>query len=258
MNILKFEPPALNSSYNVEITGSFLQCQSPNPTQIPVFEFYETILAKGSSEHRITKSSQQNLTSADLEVGGFVNVMMSAFDPYLGRDGWVNFPGLPNQFNNWPASLPANFGSSIGYEPEFLKANPICNPSELNCTTAPVCQMFPRQLWVLTSNDSFVCTLGNGTRIAQFNFEDGIQTVSYGDLTSFIPLFVPRWGLQPRAPPNWNSDFPDTLNESAISQEVYAYMAAYVSLTSMLSGNLTAFLEVDPVTPQVQLSEHTS
>jgi hypothetical protein len=258
MNILKFEPPALNSSYNVEIIGPFLQCQSPNATQIPVFEFYETLLANGSGEPRITEWSQPYLTSAKLEAGNFLNVMMSTFDPYLGSDGWANFPGLPDQFNNWPVSLPANFSSSIGYEPDFLKANPICNSSVPNVTTMPACQMFPRQLWVLTSNDSFVCTLGNGTRIAQFSFEDGTQTVSYGDLTNFIPLFVPRMGLQPRAPPNWNSDFPSTLNESAISNEVYAYMAAYVSLTSMLSGNITAFLEVEPENPQVELWEHTS
>jgi hypothetical protein len=258
MNILKFEPPALNSSYNVEITGPFLQCQSPNATRIPVFEFYEALLANGSGEPRITEWSQPYLSSDTLEAGNFMNVMMSTFDPYLGSDGWANFPGLPDQFNNWPVSLPANFSSSIGYEPDFLKANPICNPSVLNFTTMLACQMFPRQLWVLTSNDSFVCTLGNGTRIAQFSFEDGTQTVSYGDLTNFILLFVPRMGVQPRAPPNWDSDFPGAMNESAISQEVYAYMAAYVSLTSMLSGNITAFLEVEPENPQVELWEHTS
>jgi hypothetical protein len=139
------------------------------------------------------------------------------------------------------------------YEPEILKANPTCNPSELNFTTDPFCQMFPRQLWVLTSNDSFVCTLGNGTRMAQFTFKAGTQTVSYGELTSFIPIFVPRKGALLVVPPNWDSDFPNMLNQTAISREVYAYMSAYVSLTSMLSGNVTAFLTVEPENPQVDL-----
>jgi hypothetical protein len=35
-------------------------------------------------------------------------------------------------------------------------------------------------------------------------------------------------------------------------------MAAYVSLASLLSGNITAFLEVEPENPQVELWEHTS
>jgi hypothetical protein len=261
LNILQFDPPALNSSYSVEITGPFLQCQSPNASQVPVFEFYETLLLNGSSGTQITEWSQSYMTPEDIQAGFYRNVMMSAFDPHLGSDGWASFPTQEDQsehFNNWPVSLPTNFSSSIGYEPDFLKPNPICNPSVLNFTTNPACQMFPRQLWVLTSNDSFVCTLGVGTRIAHFAFENGAQTVSYGDLTNFDPLFVPRMGSQPEAPPDWDSNFPGSVNESAIGQETYSYMAAYVSLTNLLSGNITAFLTIEPENPQVELSEHTS
>jgi hypothetical protein len=49
--------------------------------------------------------------------------------------------------------------------------------------------MFPFQLWAVTSNKNFIFTLGNGTRTANFDFVDGVKTISNGELRNFDPVF---------------------------------------------------------------------
>jgi hypothetical protein len=44
----------------------------------------------------------------------------------------------------------------------------------------------------VTSNKKFIFTLGNGTRTANFDFADGVKTISNGELRNFDPVFAPR------------------------------------------------------------------
>jgi hypothetical protein len=81
---------------------------------------------------------------------------------------------LIEPLHTWEVDLPADFGRNMGYTSSF------CQPVASNSTEpgdTPECQMFPFQLWVVTSNENFICTLRNGTRTARFDFADGVQTI---------------------------------------------------------------------------------
>jgi hypothetical protein len=169
-------------------------------------------------------------------------VIMTAFDPLLG-EGMVPLKpvsgDLIEPLNTWQVDLPSDFGRSMGYTPSF------CQPVASNDTEpgdTPGCQMFPLQLWVVTSNDSFICTLGNGTRTAHFNFVDGVQTISYDDLRDFDPVFAPRQILLTKTIGNMTY-------QTDVDYQVHSYMAVYLSLVNMLSGNITMWIPWNSTTP---------
>jgi len=94
----------------------------------------------------------------------------------------------------------------------------------------------------VTSDDAFICTLGNGTRTANFNFIDGDQTISYGELRDFDPVFAPRQIFL---------NIPDgnTTQQVDVDYQVHSYMSVYLSLQNMLSGNLTMWIPWTSPTP---------
>lgn len=226
MRIIDFVPPALNSSYELEVRGPFLQCEEANDTQLAVFKFYQNESFNG---HVLTSSTRPlaptNLDTIDVWMGTIVSI----FDPWLVDGSWAN---SAKNFTN--SSLPDGFGSLLGYIPDFLKDSPYCS----NNSTYANCLMIPRQLWMLTSNDSIVCTLGNATRTAQFSFVDGTQTVRYGELQDFEPVFVPKNGnLQINS---------STSRVGLVNDEVYSYMAVFQSLAAKLIGSVTILLGTGP------------
>jgi hypothetical protein len=87
----------------------------------------------------------------------------------------------------------------------------------------------------VTSNENFICTLGNGTRTAHFDFEDGVQTVSYGELQDFEPVFAPRRLMLTKNEGNLTVSVD-------VDYQVHSYMSVYLSLQNMLSGNITMWI----------------
>jgi hypothetical protein len=169
-------------------------------------------------------------------------VVMTAFDPLLG-EGLADLRPvsgeLLEQLNIWQVDLPSDFGRNMGYTPS------ICQPVALNATEpgdTPQCQMFPFQLWVVTSDDAFICTLGNGTRTANFNFVDGEQTISYSDLRDFDPVFAPRQIFL-------NVPDGNTTKQIDVDYQLHSYMSVYLPLQNMLSGNLTMWIPWTSPTP---------
>ncbi len=261
INVLEFAPPAPNSSYSLDVRGPFLQCEAPNSTQIPVFNYYQRSLYLNPSMAvaMVTKktlplavklfdtTSKLHQTDAVDPQGAagvpdLHGVIMTAFDPLLG-EGMVPLKpvsgDLIEPLNTWQVDLPSDFGRSMGYTPSF------CQPVASNDTEpgdTPGCQMFPLQLWVVTSNDSFICTLGNGTRTAHFNFVDGVQTISYDDLRDFDPVFAPRQILLTKTIGNMTY-------QTDVDYQVHSYMAVYLSLVNMLSGNITMWIPWNSTTP---------
>ncbi|KAG4433198.1 hypothetical protein IFR05_011306, partial [Cadophora sp. M221] len=103
-------------------------------------------------------------------------------------------------------------------------------------------QIAPQQMFVQTVDNSIICTLGNGTRDVHFNFTNSVQNVWYGPLRDFNPLFVPQSGSI------GTNDTP--------AFDVHTYMAVFVSLTNMLSGNVTTAFEY--VDQSVQMLDQSS
>lgn len=247
MDILPFAAPAPNSSYSLEVRGPYLQCGAPNSTQQPVLDYYQ----KALSTRAILTASTMPTTN----LSGSYEYMaeFSAFVPWLGENGWTSMAKKvdinvkttgPDVYNNWDVDIPSDY--SIGYTLNFTQvsarqesnktesatkttAQPttISNKSPPAVTQTLSFQIIPQQMFVQTIDNSLVCTLGNGTRDVHFNFTNGVQNIWYGELKNFEPLYVPQGGY---IPPGW--DF-----------EAYTYMAVFVSLTNMLSGNVTTTLE---------------
>jgi len=255
MKVLDFEAPAPNSSYSMEIRGPFLHCEPPNSTQIPVFEYYRNMLYQDPvnvatvTQATLPIALQLFNTTSLLHTSNAVDpsgvpgyphlhgLVMSAFNPLLG-EGLSNFDFVGGNIVQslgsgiWNVNLPENFGESGSYTPS------ICQPVAVNANQpedTPACQMFPLQLWVTTSNDQFICTLGNGTRTGYFNFSAGIQTVSYSELRDFEPVFAPRQITL--SVPNGN-----TTQKVDVDYQVPSYLAIYIALQNMLNGNLTMWL----------------
>ena len=168
IRVLDFEAPAPNSSYSMEIRGPFLQCEPPNSSQIPVFEYYQSMLYQDPV--KVAMVTQDTLpialelfnTTSLLHTSNAVDppgvpgypdlhgLVMSAFDPLLG-EGLSDFDFVGGNIVQslgsgiWDVNLPVNFGESMGYTPS------ICQPVAANATQpgdTPACQMFPLQLWV--------------------------------------------------------------------------------------------------------------
>lgn len=253
--VLDFEAPAPNSSYSMDIRGPFLQCEPPNSSQIPVFDYYQNVLYLDPvNVAMVTKDTlplalQLFNTTSLLHASNAVDptgvpgypdlhgLVMSAFDPLLGEGlSYFSFIGgnIIQSLGSsiWDVNLPANFGRSMGYTPS------ICQPVAANATEpgdTPECQMFPLQLWVTTSTEQFICTLGNGTRTGYFNFSAGIQTVSYGELRGFEPIFAPR-----QITLNVNDG--NGTQQVDVDYQVHSYLGVYIALQNMLNGNLTMWL----------------
>lgn len=260
--VLDFEAPASNSSYSLGIQGPFLQCEPPNSSQIPIFDYYQTVLyldpvnvAMVTQDTlplalQLFNTTPLSHTSDGVDpvgVPGFPDLhglVMSAFDPLLG-EGLSDFSFVGGNIIQslgsgiWDVNLPANFGESMGY------TSSICQPVAGNDTQpgdTPGCQMFPLQLWVTTSNERFICTLGNGTRTTYFNFSAGIQTAPHGDMRDFDPVFAPR---------QITLNIPDgngTLKVD-VDYQVHSYMGVYLALQNMLNGNLSMWLPWTSPTP---------
>lgn len=215
MVVLSLPPPAANASYTLKVRGPFLQCNPANSNQVPYFEDYKESLLEGSLF--LTSSNWNTPVKPTFPFGGYTEMLMfSAFDPSLGGPhGWLwqSYSDMkngnsPDEYNTWAVDFPVN---ASGY---YVEVN---DPVQADV------QVVPRQIWIQTSNESIVCTMENATRDVTFGFMEGTQTIAYGELEDFEPVFVPRLG-----------PYPQKLNGTA---EQYAYVAAYVAMTSMISGN---------------------
>lgn len=95
--------------------------------------------------------------------------------------------------------------------------------------------MFPSQVWVVTSNENFICTLGNGTRMANFDFADGVKTISNGELRNFDTVFAPRKLKVTRNEDNMTVS-------TYVYYQSHSYMAVYLPLQNMPSGSITTWI----------------
>jgi hypothetical protein len=183
-NILPFVPPAMNSSYSMPVRGPYIQCESANSTQLPFFNFYTNILGQKDLYTVVTTPPVPYEVPA---VHTPAMLFFSAFDPTMFNYwpiGGLSVNDGPDEYNNWNVTLPAGFLDYYSYPQNLTYTLP--NGS----ITHEIGRFVPRQLFVQTSQESFVCTLGNGTREVTFNFTDGRQHVTYGPLQNFDPLFV--------------------------------------------------------------------
>jgi hypothetical protein len=219
MEIVPITPPALNASYSFPFYGPALQCEPANSTQIPVFEYYTSVLAT-TTEMIFTQSSFENMNKSEYSSKFPISIVSwpfmlqySAFAPILGFNGGVptffgpeNFnPGDYDQFNAWAVELPPDFLGPTGYSASM-----------------------PLQLWLQTSNESLVCTLMNSSFQVDFEYTAGTQRITPGNITYLEPVLVGT-GLETGSVTLFN---PGTLAKSA-------YMSVFIAMTNMLNGNVT-------------------
>ncbi len=256
--VLDFIPPAPNSTYSFNVRGPYLQCESPNSTQAPVLEYYTNSLYLVNQSATIPKATNRTLPltlelfkdkpnihpPVPLDPPGTFGlpdvhgIVMSAFDPFLGEGAGALQPVSGSNIeplNTWKVDLPLDFGRAMGYTPSFC-------PNASFPGDTPDCQMFPLQVWVVTSEDAMVCTLGNGTRTVHFEFVNGEQMIAYEDLLDFDPVFAPRQIFLRHQVGN-NVELLD------VDYQVHSYMAVYLSLVNMISGNITMWIPWTSGTP---------
>tara|TARA_R110002060_G_scaffold36320_7_gene47292 strand:- start:669 stop:1769 length:1101 start_codon:yes stop_codon:yes gene_type:complete len=252
--ILDLIPPSPNSSYSLDIRGPYLKCEPPNSTYAPVMDYYIRALYSVNQSALIPKVTSQTLPAAlelfsdtpdvhpavPIDPPGtpglpdFHGVVLTAFDPFLGEGLTLLRPvsgANIEPLNTWKVDLPKDFGRSMGYTPSFC--TPVQNATQPGDT--PECQMFPFQLWVMTSNEAMICTLGNGTRRTHFNFLNGEQVVTYEDLQDFSPVFAARQLLL-------RHQVGDSIEESEVDYQIHSYKAVYLSLVNMISGNISMWI----------------
>jgi hypothetical protein len=253
-DILKFVPPADNSSYTLDVRGPYLKCDEVNSTQISVLEYFQKRLISDPSTQtpKVTNSTfplalEEFQTRPYTEINpqdpppsvGFPNlhgVIMVAFDPILG-EGWEQLSPISGSniepFNTWQVDLPTNFENLTGYSIPC----PFRPPNATSTSIPPTCRMSPLQLWILTSQASMICTLGNGSRTAHFDFEEGKQTISYEPVQDFNPVFILSPQTLALQRENWTA-----LDTSSPNHQTHSYMSVYLSLVNMLSGNVTMWM----------------
>lgn len=216
MDVLRFSPTAPNSSYTLQVQGPYLQCKKARSTRQSALDYYAQRLATNSDNAILTTYGLNDFTPKPDEHPYLSMLYFSAFDPMLGKQG-LRGPG-PDQYNNWNVDLP----------PTFTQSFPL-NISDEDDTGREVnYQVIPRQLWVQTADNSIICTLGNATREVNFHFVDGVQTISYGELQGFAPLYV-RY---------------ERNNFFDVDPDIWPYVAVYLGLTNLLSGNITTRFQV--------------
>ncbi|TVY17514.1 hypothetical protein LARI1_G004665 [Lachnellula arida] len=216
MDVLRFSPTAPNSSYTLQVQGPYLQCKKASSTGQSALDYYTQRLATNADNAILTPSGLNDFTPKPHEHHYLSMLYFSAFDPMLGKQG-LRWPG-PDQYNNWNVDLP----------PTFTQSFPLNISGEDDAGSKINYQVIPRQLWVQTTENSIICTLGNATREVNFHFVDGVQTISYGELQGFAPLYV--WYTR-------NNFFDVDLDR-------WPYVAVYLGLTNLLSGNITTQLQV--------------
>ncbi|TVY32893.1 hypothetical protein LSUB1_G007637 [Lachnellula subtilissima] len=233
MDVLRFSPPAPNSSYTLQVQGPYLKCDKANGSRQPIFDYYTHRLATDKDNTNFTPSDDTAIN----QLRPISMLYFSAFDSILGVDEWTNeyansestWDQSTDQYNNLSVDLPSAFTDSLGY-------NAPDRVDEVNAGAEFMSRMVPRQLWVRTADSSIICTLGNATREVNFQFVDAVQTISYGEVQSFTPLFVPRTGH----------------SDGLRGFDLYPYVAVYLGLTTLLSGNIPTLLwkyEIDSSCP---------
>jgi len=138
-------------------------------------------------------------------------LILSAFAPYElsylspWATSFYNYHGV-DRFNNWNVDV-----------------DPIYNYTQISRNNGSL-----QELWIQTSTQSSVCTLGNISCNVDFDFVNGDLTLARYETSNFEPLYTP-------IAPNLDK-FRDDV--SAIS-----YMSVFIALTSLISGNLSTALQ---------------
>ncbi|KAF7856956.1 hypothetical protein EAF04_009716 [Stromatinia cepivora] len=220
MAVLPITPPAANCSFNLQFYGPSIQCSKANITEQAIFNNYSMSSYNYTNYDFITTRYQVATMPILLDLSNISSPfevemqLFSAFAPYEGDNGWFMRTGKTSDldaYNNWEHL----FGDSFS-------------------TFSLVVQ----QLWVQTSEEYFVCSLGNSSYEVEFDIEDGVQTVVRSQNSEFDPLWLPRSAIGVSCDISW------------------PLMATFIAFTSLLSGNIS--MTVDLPDPKVVLSESSS
>lgn len=227
MIVLPLTPPGPNSSFSLQFYGPSVQCSAANTSQQAVFDYYQNTLARALiytkqtyEEGNFTSDTQnQNAPAA-----GFpVMLVLSAFAPYEGIQGWLvgnRNPTSVDALNNWNIDLPWGSLGGTGDDPDETPNNPNY-PSVV------------QQLWVQTTDQSFVCMMGNASYNVDFGFVDGVQTMIQYTTSDFQPLSMARLGG------DGNPDEPGPYEVNHQTGFEYTYMSVFMAFTSLISGNVS-------------------
>lgn len=227
MAVIPLTPPAPNSSFSLQFYGPPVQCSLANRTQQAVFDYYASVIGYSPALTTTQRSleignitiTDQNAT--DVQFGAPAMVLLSAFAPYGGPQGWLF--GTANtqsvdQFNNWDVDLPWDDLGGTADDPEYDDV--------------------VQQLWVQTSTDAYICLLGNASYNVDLGFVDGVQTTINSSTSGFEPILISRLGGEGVG----QSITPGPYEREGPTGFEYSYMAVWEAFTSMISGNITMSL----------------
>lgn len=259
VTVLPTEPIFPNSSYSIQFYGPSVKCSVANSSEQSSMDSYFTTLAHNIRsipldftddrlvfyEPTLTKSSFESLNStfwfndfiashhANFLGASIMNMaVLSAFAPYESLDvsdfrapcrdlgSWftpnINSAGI-DQFNNWNVTIPLQ---NLQAASNWVR----------NCDLSILPPNVTQQIWIQTSTQSSVCTLGNVSYNVDLESVNGLQVFTRYQTSDFKPISLPY--------------FPYAMNEIGsylipVDKPILAYLSWFIALTSLLSGNIT-------------------
>jgi hypothetical protein len=163
--------------------------------------------------------------------------VFSAFTPTAGVMGWTGAFSRsdenatePDFYNNWWPGIP----------PSIMNITKWPNPNYLDYMddTSSNVSYTPQQIYIQTSDQSIVCTMGNASFDVEFTFIEGIQVQSEYVITDFQTFWAPESAVQ--AGLYQTTDGKDL--EPDHFRETHSYLGIFVAFTSLLNGNVTTTL----------------
>ena len=235
-DVIPLSPPAGNSSFSMEFWGPSVKCAAPDSTQQLILDYYNLALLNpsrdggASARPMITQKLLRdkirndtlfptNSTEPKYPMPAYSMLVLSAFAPYSGSQGWLY--GMIrsrtlDQFNNWDAALPWHM-DEMGWDVESYLEDEVVHT-----------------LYLQTSTDQHVCSMGNASYHVDFVFENGAQKSVNYTVSDYSPLTLRRMsdgsGNEVESGP-YTGGYHTTFELS--------YMAVWESFTSMVSGNIS-------------------
>jgi hypothetical protein len=169
--------------------------------------------------------NQSQTNTSALQIQDVQMVVLSAFAPYAGIQGWmygITPTDSVDQFNNWDVDLPWDAVPDLGGRNDEMIVDDII-----------------QQLWIQTSTAGYVCPMGNASYDVKFDFVDGIQSMVQYNTSGFIPMEVMRLGGGGGSSAILDDLTPGPYMRKGHTTFELSYMAVWEAFTSLVSGNIT-------------------
>lgn len=185
----------------------------------------EPIITQETLEERFNgNTSQANSTIVPPGISMYQMLVLSAYAPYAGPQGWLHGlaePGSVDQSNNWDADLPWEM-DEMGWDVNNYLYDDVV-----------------QSLFLQTSTNSHVCIMGNSSYDVSYDYTNGVQASVNYTTSNFVPTGVMRAGGGGSGGATQSTILDGPYNRTYHTGFELSYMAVWEAFTSMVSGNIS-------------------